>query len=300
MSQYANSLFEEGSRNNSWANMLQLIPRNSRVIDVGCATGNFGEALEQVHGCTVVGIDIDENDIFHAKKKITEAFVVDINAGYPLDLLGTFDVVIFADVLEHLTEPRGVLRATKALLNAEGVVVYSIPHMGHLSVRFNILEGRFPYTELGLLDRTHLHFYDRYEVTDIFAAAGYTITSENPTLVGYPEVWTAEKLTSLGLAGSPQFYQTLRASDADIFQFIGSAIPTVDVPVILPMVVSEAATPDELLRRMNGLIGDNTRLTLENDRLLQETAEVQSQLAAIRSNPLGVAVRAVVRRVTGK
>jgi SAM-dependent methyltransferase len=314
VSQYANHLFDENSRNNSWSNMLNFIPRGSRVLDVGCATGNFGEALEQLHDCSVVGVDINADDVVEAQGKISEALVLDISAPEALDRLGKFDVIVFADVLEHLSDPRSALRDAKALLNAGGVVVYSIPHMGHLSVRFNMLEGRFPYTELGLLDRTHLHFYDRNEVDDIFAAAGYRITGENSTLVGYPERWIADKLASLGLTHSRQFQQLLNTTEADVYQFIGQAAPTNDSPTVLSAAANDSASPDELLRRADVLIDENERISQanerigqekermaqENERLRQEINAVQSHLAEIRRNPLKVAARSIIRRIDRK
>lgn len=294
MSQYADHHFDENSRNNSWANMLIFIPRGARVLDVGCATANFGQWLEQHRGCEVVGVDINEEDILEAQAKISAAFVLDVTDPTALQTLGTFDIIVFADVLEHLVDPAAALRACKELLKDGGSVVYSIPHMGHVSVRFNVLEGRFPYAELGLLDRTHLHFYDRVEVDNLFARAGFSIVEDNPTLVGFPERLTSQRLTAIGLKASPQFHAMLQTTDADLYQFVGRAVPTRDVPVVTRDVPVDDASPDGLLLLANAALD-------ENERLRGELAALQAlqALSATRPNRVRSLVRSVVYRLRG-
>jgi SAM-dependent methyltransferase len=230
LSRYSRHFFEEDSLNNSWSNMYAYIPEGARVLDVGCSTGNFGAALEQLKNCTVVGVDLNADDIAEAATRITTALVLDITAKGVVEALGKFDVVLFADVIEHIPDPRAALRAVHGFLRPGGFIVYSIPHMGHASIRFDMLAGRFPYTELGLLDKTHLHFYDRPEVHDVFASSGFRIVDESPTLVGYPDEWTAERLAGMGLVATPSFFDMLRQSEANVYQFVGRAVPKGDAP----------------------------------------------------------------------
>jgi hypothetical protein len=68
-----------------------------------------------------------------------------------------------------------------------GAIVYHIPNMAHVSVRLDLLAGRFCFTELGLLDRTYLVFYDRIAVDDVLASAGLMINSELPVITGHQE-----------------------------------------------------------------------------------------------------------------
>jgi SAM-dependent methyltransferase len=276
-SQYAKHFFVQESNNNSWSNMYAYVPEGARVLDVGCSTGNFGEALKDLKGCTVVGVDISEADVEVAKTKLSEAYVLDISVPGAEKTLGRFDVVVFADVLEHLTDPRGTLAAVHALLNPGGSVVYSIPHMGHESVRFDLLEGRFPYTELGLLDRTHLHFYDRFEVNDIFAAGGFTIIDESPTLSSYPDRWVADRLSTIGLTPNDVFFATLRKTDASIYQFVGRAVPRQEAPALPAQQREEVSPPDQLLNHANGVIAINDALRAENDALKGRVAELSKR-----------------------
>ena len=105
LSPYSGHSFVPESTNNSWSNMYGFIPDGSRVLDVGCSTGKFGDALERLKGCTVVGVDVNEQDIEQAKTRITEAHVFDIASPGARERFGTFDVVVFADVIEHFPEP---------------------------------------------------------------------------------------------------------------------------------------------------------------------------------------------------
>jgi 2-polyprenyl-3-methyl-5-hydroxy-6-metoxy-1,4-benzoquinol methylase len=305
LSQYSSHLFDPESLNNSWANMYAYIPSGSRVLDVGCSTGNFGEALEQLNGCTVVGVDINADDIAVAATRISAAYVFDITSPNAADVLGGFDVIIFADVIEHLTDPRAALTAVHALLNPGGVIVYSIPHMGHASVRLDLLEGRFPYAELGLLDRTHLHFYDRAEVHDVLASAGFSIADELPTVSEYPEPWVTQRLRAIGLATEPAFFDMLRVTDAHIYQYVGKAIPAVEAPALAPSRARFVSPPDEILTRTATIMEESRLLAEENERVRAHAAETQRELDELRawasrlkSNPGRAVAASVKRRLT--
>lgn len=77
----------------------------------------------------------------------------------PLD--DPFDVIICADVLEHLSDPARVLASLLRYLGRDGLVIVSVPNIAHLWVRLQLLIGRFDYTDRGILDRTHLRFFTR-------------------------------------------------------------------------------------------------------------------------------------------
>jgi hypothetical protein len=82
--------------------------------------------------------------------------------------------VLCLDVLEHLVDPLDALRRLSQLLTPTGIVVASIPNVTHAAVRLQLMEGSFRYTDTGLLDRTHLRFFDREEVAALFDSADLT------------------------------------------------------------------------------------------------------------------------------
>ncbi|MCU1524512.1 MAG: methyltransferase family protein [Microbacteriaceae bacterium] len=289
LSPYAKHSFVSGTENNSWSNMFRFIPDGSRVLDVGCSTGRFGAALQEFKACTTVGVDINEADIAEAKTRLSEAFVFDIREPGARELLGDFDVVVFGDVIEHLPDPRSVLRAVHELLKPGGAVVYSIPHMGHVSVRLDLMDGRFPYTEIGLLDKTHLHFYDRTEVLSVFEDSGFRIAEELPTVVSYPEKWLTERLSGMGLTPSPGYFAMLASTDAHVFQYVGIALASDELAPSPRAAADQLMPQDEMLAKSNQLI-------VENERLEAQLRGLYERIARIRRNPFAAVIFEVRRR----
>lgn len=267
---------------NSWTNMFELIPDGSTVLDVGCSSGNFGAALQTLKSCTVVGIDINSQDVALAREKLSAAYVIDVTVPEALDELGTFDVIVVADVLEHLIDPRSALRSLRERLTDDGIVVFSIPHMGHMSVRLDMLEGRFPYTDLGLLDRTHLHFYDRVEVHDVFARAGFSIVTERPVVSQYPAAWLDGRLAEIGLNASPLTHAMLQRTEAHVYQYVGVAVPRATEPIRPGLLRELVSPPDSNVARANELIEQNRALVEENDKLSRANRSLIRDVTELR------------------
>lgn len=154
--------------------VVRLVGSGKRVLEVGCATGYMSRVLREA-GCRVVGIELDEGMAKRAGEWCERVIVGDLDRMDVARELGEerFDVVVAADVLEHLKDPAAVLKKLKDHLEPTGCVVASIPNVAHGSVRLALLGGRFPYSELGLLDRTHLRFFTRETVEELFEQAGF-------------------------------------------------------------------------------------------------------------------------------
>ena len=101
----------------SHTRVLRLVGHDVRVLDLGCATGKLAELLH-AQGCTVVGVERDPEAATLAETFCERVVVADLEDDLSfLADLGTFDVVVAADVLEHVTDPAGVLK-TWALSSA--------------------------------------------------------------------------------------------------------------------------------------------------------------------------------------
>jgi len=225
MSNYTNNLFDPKVKNNSWTHLFDYVPQKARVLDVGCSSGNFGAVLLHEKNCEVVGLDIDKADIAEAKKKLSAAYVRNVERDELADL-GKFDVIIFADVLEHLLDPIGALEKVKKLLKPEGKILFSIPNMAHISIRLHLLRGFFEYTPIGLLDRTHLHYYDEHEVQHIFNEALLHVEEVNACTKPFAKSQISERLFDMGLGiVDDKFYELLDRTKAEVFQFVGYAVP---------------------------------------------------------------------------
>jgi glycosyltransferase involved in cell wall biosynthesis len=95
----------------------------------------------------------------------------------------SYDIVIAADILEHLLYPEEILTQLKACVGKGGVLLVSLPNVANLYVRINLLLGRFPYHSKGLLDRTHLHFFTRKSAERLVARAGWDIVGRDYTSI---------------------------------------------------------------------------------------------------------------------
>jgi SAM-dependent methyltransferase len=149
-------------------------PACRRVLDVGCGAGYLGRLLKE-RGHHVSGVELVPEAAAEAGRCLDEVVIADVEAGLPFDP-GTFDAVIFADLLEHLVDPWRVLREAAALLTPGGVVVASVPNVQNLDVLRRLLRGRWDYRERGILDRGHLRFFTLETIRELFTTAGLTIT----------------------------------------------------------------------------------------------------------------------------
>ncbi|MCB0329927.1 MAG: class I SAM-dependent methyltransferase [Bdellovibrionales bacterium] len=165
-------------RNHALSFVYSLVEEKQRVLDVGCGIGLLGKYLTKQKSCSVVGIDYDPKSIELAKPFISDAFVVDLrNTDLKEAVKGeTFDAVLFADVIEHFAEPKKLLEGALQCLSADGSVIISVPNIAHSSVRLALFEGRFDYTDEGLLDRTHLHFFTLKSLLQLLESVGLVAT----------------------------------------------------------------------------------------------------------------------------
>lgn len=171
--------------NTSHTLLVELVGRDRRVLDVGCAAGDLGRALRS-RGCRVAGVERDPDAAEAARGVLDEVLTGDVDE---LDLVGhfgkeSFDAVVLGDVLEHLPDPVAALRRLRPLLAREGSVVASIPNVAHGAVRLALLKGRFDYRPLGLLDATHLRFFTRGSVYETFREAGLVPVDVRRTTAG--------------------------------------------------------------------------------------------------------------------
>jgi SAM-dependent methyltransferase len=180
------------------------------VLDVGCGFATTSERIQQL-GNEVTGIEESAVACEVAAKRLAHVVQVDLQHA---DLgEARFDAIIFADVLEHVAWPVGVLRRSLHWLAPGGSVFVSLPNVGLWSVRFAHLAGRWQYEETGVLDRTHLRFFTRRSARWLLAEAALAPvkTAYNPGIVR-PFVPLAKKLLGGGGDGAAQDPQALLRS----------------------------------------------------------------------------------------
>jgi len=138
--------------------MLLNEKENQRILDIGCGDGNFDSHINPNN--YVVGVDfVVENDLI--RKSIKKYYRADLNNGLPQEIFSEdkFDYILLLDIIEHLVNYNKIIKDAIKLLKDDGKIIISVPNIANIYVRLNLLIGRFPYADKGILDRTHLHFF---------------------------------------------------------------------------------------------------------------------------------------------
>lgn len=176
----------------SHAQVLAMVgPEARRVLDVGCGQGELGRQLME-RGHYVVGIDERPPRV-----ELSEFIRADISQGLPLAGQDAFDLVLLADVLEHVPEPARLLDEVLGWLRPGGKLLVSLPNAVHWSVRAQVLWGRFDYTNKGILDRGHLRFLTLASARRLFDDAGLEIIEHRVSPIPWENVLPAASGTSL-------------------------------------------------------------------------------------------------------
>lgn len=221
--------------NDSHAFAVAAVPAGSDVLDVGAADGSVARMLGQT-GCRVWGVEYDPEAARIAQDWCEDVIVGDIEQ---LDLKGAlgrrFDVILFLDILEHLKDPLTVLRSALDLLSDRGHVVISLPNVAHAAMRAQLLSGHFSYTPTGLLDNTHLRFFDPTSVLQFIRDAGLVVLDEDRVTLPIDGTEIAVRVDELGPGVAEQLEND---PESESYQFLFVAAPegspAVTDPTFLP------------------------------------------------------------------
>ncbi|MFZ4590127.1 MAG: bifunctional glycosyltransferase/class I SAM-dependent methyltransferase [Ignavibacteria bacterium] len=153
---------------------------NQRILDVGCGDGLFAEHISGKN--YKVGVDfIQESE--NTKMNFRKFFQYDLNLGLPEELKSEekFDYVLFLDILEHLLDFEKLLIDAKKYLNKDGKIIVSLPNFVNIYVRLNMMIGRVPLADKGILDRTHLHLFTYKIIKQLLKKYNYSIVEQKVT-----------------------------------------------------------------------------------------------------------------------
>jgi 2-polyprenyl-3-methyl-5-hydroxy-6-metoxy-1,4-benzoquinol methylase len=155
---------------------LRLISPGKAVLELGPATGRVTRVLSE-RGCKIVAVEQDGTMAPKLEPYCSRVIVGDVERLLLEEVFGKqrFDVILAGDFLEHLAHPLELLQKLKRYLSEGGYVVASVPNIAHGSVRLSLLQGRFEYKDIGILDRTHLRFFTLESILRLFCDAGFAI-----------------------------------------------------------------------------------------------------------------------------
>ncbi len=164
--------------NDSLATIARKISPHSKVLDVGTGSGALGRYLKKSR-CTVDGITYSEEEALQAQTGYDRIEVVNLENTLPSTRFAvhSYDVIVCADILEHLRNAMELLTDLHSLLAPKGRILLSIPNATYMGVLFGLLASRFVRTQEGVLDATHVNFFDRQGLEQLVERAGYRIAA---------------------------------------------------------------------------------------------------------------------------
>lgn len=204
-------------------------PKGKRVLDIGCAGGAMGAAMLEGGATEVVGVEVVPEAAKLAREKLTAVYQMDLEKlpelPYPD---GHFDVITFADVLEHVRDPIAVLKHLRRYVKNDGAIVCSIPNVRHESVLLPLVfNGTFKYQDAGILDRTHLRFFTLAEIHGFMRETGFEMQAPMQAVRSQPGQLVplvAEMVTAVGGDGKAF------AEESTVIQYVFKARPAFAAP----------------------------------------------------------------------
>lgn len=200
-----------------------LVPTDAReILDIGCGAGMLGKSLKDRQPCRVTGIELMPEIAARAAQVLDRVIPGDVFAALPALPDGQFDVVVMADVLEHVADTDRLLQGAARKLRAGGQLVLSLPNVRHWSVLKGLLEGSWDYQAQGILDRTHMRFFTKASALEALSRNGFRVERLMATAVsGHPvPEGLGPVLQTFGIAA-----QTLH-EEAQCFQYLFLCVRT--------------------------------------------------------------------------
>jgi 2-polyprenyl-3-methyl-5-hydroxy-6-metoxy-1,4-benzoquinol methylase len=265
--------FNPDRRNHTAATVFRLARTGGvRVLDLGSGPGIVAGALTALADKHMTCVDAEPSHLEAAAARgVARTVLGDLtDPGWVEDLAGErFDVIVLADVLEHLVDPGALLRriGERELLAPDGRLVISIPNASHLAMLALLSIGEFPYRPTGLLDETHLRFFTLTSIRHLLEAHGFELTRVERTERTLEQTEFADLLRSVDGAA----LRRLAAHDEALtYQYVLQAEPL--------GAARELARLREELAAQRDAVRQAERATAEVDELRARVAAQQATL----------------------
>lgn len=217
------------SENSSTGIILSKIHTGTSVLEFGCAHGRMTRYMKEKLGCQVYIVEYNKEAYEDALKYAEDGVCDDILAFQWAEKFAgkKFDVILFADILEHLIAPSQVLSRAVDFLAEDGNIYISIPNITHNDVLLKAFNNHFDYTKVGLLDDTHIHFWGLENIRGLSNESGLIIrniegttcqtgcTEQSPTMIATNNLLLCNILKERSCGEVYQFVITLAKNGAE-------------------------------------------------------------------------------------
>jgi methionine biosynthesis protein MetW len=150
---------------------LALLPEGGAALDLGCASGGLLALLRPRAG-HLAGLELSASAARAAAQigdEVVQGALEDPDLPFAP---GAYDLVVLADVLEHLADPAAALGRAAGWCRPGGAILVSVPNVAHWSARLALARGRWPQEERGTFDSSHLRWFTRASLGDLLTGAG--------------------------------------------------------------------------------------------------------------------------------
>jgi len=151
------------------------------ILDVGCGYGLLSKELKKTYPkLNLYGIE-HAKEVSQSSQKTLKLLQYNIE---DMALIKSklksqkFDIIIFSDVLEHLYDPVGIIKSYRSLLEEDGIIVVTVPNIANIFSRIALLFGFFNYSETGVMDKTHIRFFNRKNLKQLAKESNLKIVYE--------------------------------------------------------------------------------------------------------------------------
>ncbi len=266
------------------ARLARMVDPGLRVLELGTGPGTVTRILHS-KGCKVTGVEMDPETLAMCAPFCERTLQANLeDPAWHASLAGEqFDVVMCADVLEHLRDPRPLLTLLPQFLNDTGCVLMSLPNATHLSVVASLMAGRFPYQSKGLLDNTHLRFFGREDIDALLRECGLVWQRWETVLVEPAQAELSHYWNQLEVAD--QEFLRAKCADGMVYQHVVRSYPSHAAGQLLKLekdLEDQQSGYAQMLLEMESLRKDHAQEALvwdqEKKALQQQMAQLQAQL----------------------
>jgi len=193
--------YKLGSGKYSTHNIIAYqIGKNNTVLDVGCNSGYMKTISDTSN--TFYGLDYMDEALEQARDTYQDVAKFDLESLNKLPWDKKFDIIVMGDVLEHIKNPDETIKFFSKYLARDGKFIISIPNIANWRIRLRLLVGHFDYTDSGIMDNTHVHFYTS-------KSASLLLTSNNLEILN---IYGGASILGLAIKYLPFFNSLLSTS----------------------------------------------------------------------------------------
>lgn len=172
--------------NNVRTDIIRLIPvsEKNKILEIGAGGGFTLAKIKELNlASEVIGLDLLEIPGSFQNHPIIDRFIIANIENSDLDLpLEYFDIIIAADVLEHLYSPEQVVDKLLKFLNKDGILIVSVPNIREIRTLYKIvIKGDFRYEDSGIMDRTHIKFFCKKNIVELLQQSSLNIKRISPS-----------------------------------------------------------------------------------------------------------------------